>query len=187
MVARTQTLDEVQIASPCHVAWDDMIGTRRVRYCHQCRLSVYNLSAMSREEAESMIQGREGRLCVRFFRRADGTMLTQDCPIGRRHLGWWLQGRWVMLGTALASLATLFIGVAALGFERRGQSLRKLEPLSSLFELLSPSPTTSTPVNPPLPVLPATPPVCVMGEMAAPVPPPPIVPAPIEDELDRGR
>ena len=24
----------------------------------------------------------EGRLCVRFFRRKDGTILTQDCPVG---------------------------------------------------------------------------------------------------------
>ena len=62
-----------------------MIGTARVRYfCHHCRLNVYNLSAMSREDAETMIRGREGRLCVRFFRRADGTMIIQDCPIGLR-------------------------------------------------------------------------------------------------------
>ncbi len=25
---------------------------------------------------------REGELCVRFYRRADGTMLTADCPRG---------------------------------------------------------------------------------------------------------
>src|SRR5213078_2882686 len=28
----------------------------------------------------------EGRLCVRYYRRADGSILTKDCPIGLRAL-----------------------------------------------------------------------------------------------------
>ncbi len=53
-----------------------MIGGDRVRFCGQCQLNVYNLSAMSRYEAESLIARTEGRLCVRFFRRKDGSILT---------------------------------------------------------------------------------------------------------------
>jgi hypothetical protein len=53
---------------------------------------VYNLSGMSRVEAESLIQSKEGSLCVRFFQRADGTIITDDCPVGlrvvRRPLKW---------------------------------------------------------------------------------------------------
>ncbi|HXO37362.1 MAG TPA: hypothetical protein VN872_01925 [Candidatus Acidoferrum sp.] len=37
---------------------------------------------MSTREAEALVSHREGRLCVRFYRRKDGTMLTQNCPVG---------------------------------------------------------------------------------------------------------
>jgi hypothetical protein len=75
-------LDRLTIASPCAVSWDAMSGDDRVRSCAQCRLNVYNLSAMTRPEAETLIAQKEGRACVRFYRRADGTVLTQDCPVG---------------------------------------------------------------------------------------------------------
>src|SRR5436305_97227 len=63
-----------------------MIGNQRVRFCGQCQLNVYNLSSMSRREAESLISQTEGRLCVRFYRRKDGSIITQDCPVGLRAL-----------------------------------------------------------------------------------------------------
>lgn len=47
---------------------------------------------MTREEAHQLIAQREGRVCVRLYRRADGTVITADCPIGRRHATrpmWW--------------------------------------------------------------------------------------------------
>jgi hypothetical protein len=34
---------------------------------------------MTSDEAASVIAGREGRLCARLFRRADGTVITADC------------------------------------------------------------------------------------------------------------
>lgn len=77
-------LDRVRVASPCKADWAQMIGTDRVRFCGQCNLNVYNLSSMTRTEAESLISDREGRLCVRFYRRADGSILTRDCPVGLR-------------------------------------------------------------------------------------------------------
>ena len=63
-----------------------MIGDERVRFCAQCELNVFNLSAMTRAEAEHLIAGAESRLCVRFYRRRDGSIITQDCPIGLRAL-----------------------------------------------------------------------------------------------------
>ena len=36
------------------------------------------------EEAERLIAEREGRLCVRFYQRTDGTVLTADCEVGVR-------------------------------------------------------------------------------------------------------
>ena len=75
-------LDSIRVASPCKASWNDMTGDDRVRHCQLCKLNVYNLSGLSREEAERLVQGAEGRLCVRFFQRSDGTVLTRDCPKG---------------------------------------------------------------------------------------------------------
>ena len=86
MNASRTSLDLIQIASPCPASWESMKGDARVRYCGECRLNVYNLSEMSREEAEAFVSQREGRTCVRFFRREDGTVLTKDCPVGLRAL-----------------------------------------------------------------------------------------------------
>ena len=72
----------VKIAAPCKADWEQMIGSDRVRFCGQCNLNVYNLSSMKRDEAESFVARNEGRLCVRFYRREDGSMLTKNCPVG---------------------------------------------------------------------------------------------------------
>ena len=82
----TNTLSRVRVAAPCQAEWDEMRGDERVRFCHLCSLNVYNLSAMTRREAERVVTRNEDRLCVRFYRRADGTMLTQNCPVGLRAL-----------------------------------------------------------------------------------------------------
>jgi hypothetical protein len=87
MSAGRLSLDTLEVASPCAVPWESMSGTERVRFCPDCRLQVYNLSGMSRNEAEAFLRGRDGgRTCVRFFRRQDGTVLTQDCPRGLQAL-----------------------------------------------------------------------------------------------------
>lgn len=79
-------LSKVRVASPCPADWDSMIGDERVRFCGQCELNVYNLSAITKAQAENLIVRTEGRLCVRFYRRRDGSILTQDCPVGLRAL-----------------------------------------------------------------------------------------------------
>lgn len=63
-----------------------MKGDDQVRFCEECRKNVYNLSALPREDAERLIRSRDGALCARLYRRADGTVLTADCPVGQRNL-----------------------------------------------------------------------------------------------------
>ena len=75
-------LSHVKVAVPCSADWDNMFGDNRKRFCNQCNLNVYNLSGMSRTEAEDLIRRSEGRLCVRFYRRSDGTIITENCPVG---------------------------------------------------------------------------------------------------------
>lgn len=75
-------LDDVRIASPCKMEWADMTGGDRVRHCAACQKNVFNLSGMKRSEAIDLLRATEGKICARFYRRKDGTMLTADCPVG---------------------------------------------------------------------------------------------------------
>ncbi len=76
-------LDQVRVASPCKADWNEMLGDERVRFCLSCEKDVYNLSSMAKDDAETLLRERLGDdLCIRFYQRADGTILTQDCPVG---------------------------------------------------------------------------------------------------------
>jgi hypothetical protein len=86
MARFTSPLEHVRVAAPCAADWERMAGGERVRFCAECSLNVYNLSGMTRREAEVLLMRTEGRLCVRFFRREDGTILTRQCPVGLRAL-----------------------------------------------------------------------------------------------------
>ena len=82
MQTYTNPLERVRVAAPCKADWEKMVGDERVRYCDRCSLHVYNLSGMTRREAEALVTNAEGRLCIRYYRRADGTVLTRNCPVG---------------------------------------------------------------------------------------------------------
>jgi hypothetical protein len=79
-------LDKIKVAAPCTADWRLMYGNERVRFCGQCSQYVYNLSAMTKEQAEDLILRHEGRLCVRFYKRKDGTIISNNCPVGLRAL-----------------------------------------------------------------------------------------------------
>ncbi len=98
-------LDNLKVASPCSANWDEMYGDDRKRFCADCKLNVYNLSGMSRADAERLIMGSEGRLCVRFFRRADGSVITGDCPVGWARV----KQRLTLAATAVMSLLITFL------------------------------------------------------------------------------
>ncbi len=96
----TNPLNNIKIASPCSADWNAIIPNERRRYCGDCKLNVYNLSGMSQTEAENLLLNSEGWLCVRFYKRADGTILTKDCPVGWKAL----KQRVSKTATAFASL-----------------------------------------------------------------------------------
>lgn len=72
-------LDALEVQTPCDVPWSSMQGDNRVRFCGHCRQNVYNIEVLARAEAVRLIGAREGRVCVRFHRRPDGTVVTADC------------------------------------------------------------------------------------------------------------
>src|SRR5689334_9195454 len=95
-------VQQIQIASPCPASWEQMEGDDRKRFCYQCKLHVYNFSAMTTEEGEELIRQTEGRLCGRIYQRADGTIITADCPVGLARLR--QRTRWVIARVAAAVL-----------------------------------------------------------------------------------
>ncbi|HEX5082314.1 MAG TPA: hypothetical protein VFY40_09720 [Blastocatellia bacterium] len=122
-------LDNLKVAAPCSADWDQMFSFQdeRVRFCSQCNLNVYNLSGMSRREAADLITKTEGRLCVRFYRRADGSVLTQNCPVGlkkiKRRLVWAAQ---VVVGMAMGIVSGFGLYIYHLGIGRRPNPLYEL-------------------------------------------------------------
>jgi hypothetical protein len=100
MKENTNPLDNIRIASPCGADWGKMYGSERKRFCAECKLNVYNISEMTREEAENLIIRSEGRLCLRIFRRMDGTVLTQNCPVG-----------WARVKRRLSRMRTAVFGI----------------------------------------------------------------------------
>jgi hypothetical protein len=79
---RLPVLANLKVAAPCAASWDAMTGDAQVRHCGDCKQDVYNLSEMTRDEAEQTIAARAGKLCVRYYQRADGTILLKDCAVG---------------------------------------------------------------------------------------------------------
>ena len=109
-------LNNLRVASPCSADWDAMRGDERKRFCGQCKLNVYNLSGMTRYDAEHLLRLSEGRLCVRYFQRRDGTILTQDCPVGWAKIK---QRVSVFAAAAFALVVSLFAGMFVLSFFTR--------------------------------------------------------------------
>ena len=86
MIRKESLLDNVKIATPCPARWAEMHGNDKMRFCGLCKLNVYDVSAMTSEEAEALMRETSGRLCMRLHRRSDGRILTKDCPVGKAAL-----------------------------------------------------------------------------------------------------
>ena len=102
---RLPVLDNIRVAAPCAESWAGMSGDARVRHCDRCNQNVYNLSEMTREEAESLLVAKEGKVCVRYFRRAhDNTIITRNCPVGAQRRRRWMFG----IGVVVTLIGALF-------------------------------------------------------------------------------
>lgn len=136
-IAAIPDLDAIVINTPCQMPWDAMKGDDRTRFCAHCRLNVYDLSTMTKSEAQELIVAREGRLCVRIWRRADGTVITNDCaPIRAKRV------RQAAARAILAAAALLITGLAAAGITSRISSqdaaavARRIKPLRALAQAI---------------------------------------------------
>ena len=105
MKKQTFDINTLCVATPCSVGWEKMSGDDRVRLCHSCNLNIYNIAEMTKTEIENLITKREDKVCIRLYKRADGTVLTKDCPIGIRA---YYKKTARFAGTVLATILGLF-------------------------------------------------------------------------------
>lgn len=150
--AKLPILPNIRIAAPCTADWNAMSGDERMRACGQCNKNVYNLSNMTRDEAEALIVAKEGKLCVRYYQRTDGTIILKDCVVGvskrrKRRL-------------IAAGAAALLAGGGATAMRLRGKAQHETHAM--MGDIAGPEP------------------IAVQGEVAVPqeAPPPPEVVAP---------
>ena len=118
-------LEDIRVASPCAVKWDDMVGNAHERHCAQCDQSVYNLSSFTRAQAQALVVDKQGKLCVQFFRRTDGTILTADCPDGVRKR----RRKRRTLATAFSALSAMSAAAALSGGNPPPAPLRQADAL----------------------------------------------------------
>lgn len=138
-------LEDIRVASPCTASWAAMKGDDRVRHCEKCALHVYSLSGMTRSEATELVTRAEGRLCIRYFRRRDGTILTADCPIGVRAA----VRRARLLGAALGVAFLCAIGLNAMigGQKQRTESGFTDHVVALWYEVLDALPVWMVPAS----------------------------------------
>lgn len=115
-------LDNLSIASPCPKLWSEMELTDAdaVRFCGDCKKNVYDVSQMTTAETELLVQrasaaeaaGQGRSLCMQLYRRADGTVITDDCPVGLRRL----RDNWRKLRNAAAAAIALVLTQAGVSF-----------------------------------------------------------------------
>jgi hypothetical protein len=144
-------LDDLRVATPCHADWDQM-------------------TPVSASDGSRALERHEGQCCVRFYQRADGTVLTEDCPVGvraalkraeRRALGTMAAG----IGAA-AALVAFFVGNNPLTrrlqvIEQRVEAVILPSPMMG-----APPPSTSTTMGEMAPVPEQEPQREVMGKPA---------------------
>lgn len=162
-----ELLAKIRIASPCSARWEDMTGDERARFCGQCSKHVYHLSAMTADEAAAIIREKEGKLCVRFYQRRDGTVLTADCPIGAMQFVRRLKG---LAAASVALLLAYFAALAAIQSSTGPRAARSK--LSQAWDKTRVA--IKNWIKPPTPTPPPVPPAFgggfLMGEVCLPAP-----------------
>ncbi len=157
--AKLPVLDNLRVAAPCSKQWADMSGDERSRHCNDCNQSVYNISGLTRDEAQALLIEKEGKLCVRYFQRSDGTVLLKDCTIGvskRRKRRLFAAGAVAMLAGSAAGMAMKFFASDAQEPPRAVTGALRMVDTSYreiVGEMAMPVPETATAPDPSMPLV----------------------------------
>lgn len=103
-------LNDLRIASPCSVPWETMgeTSSEAVRFCGQCSKNVYDISKLTTAEAGLLLQQGQASgnmACMQLYRRFDGTIITDDCPVGLRRI----RDTWRRVKSVAAAVIAFFV------------------------------------------------------------------------------
>ena len=114
-------INGIRIANPCPASWRQMAGDDCARHCSLCDQTVYDLSAMTADEVALLLGAHDEDVCVRLYRRADGTVMTRDCPNG---VGSRIRGYVFWAAVAVVTLLGFFL-LRGLGNSTVGPATRR--------------------------------------------------------------
>jgi len=116
-----------------------MRGNDRTRFCSHCRQNVFNISNLTRIEAEELIRQKDGQLCVRYFQRDDGTIVTKDCTSAAGH---WRRRIAIAITLFFAILGSVFGWLIwnTRGEDRYDNWARRTEPFRTILDWIDPAP-----------------------------------------------
>lgn len=108
-------MKQARIASPCSANWDEMAGDEKMRLCGQCNKHVLNAIEMTDEEVLATFAriAAGQRVCLQLYRRADGTFLTKDCPVGWKKLHAQTRKALSHVAASIAAGVSLLLSLAA--------------------------------------------------------------------------
>ena len=108
---RLPVLDPLRVGGDCDAAWDAMPGSDRSRHCARCDHAIYDLSALTRGEAEALVSAHAAvgkRLCGAITHTEGGTMA---------NVSWWSRLRAAReQGVLVVAAAAVLVGATALGY-----------------------------------------------------------------------
>jgi hypothetical protein len=88
----------------CPVPWQSMAASERGRFCHQCQREIPNISLLTSEQREALLERAQGEsFCAAFLTHLNGELATLE-TLSHRPL--W---RVVQKGIASAALGTLVV------------------------------------------------------------------------------
>jgi hypothetical protein len=72
-----------KLAFMCPVPWTKMAGDEKERFCSRCSKTVVNLSTMTEPERQTLLaKSRPEDLCVAYYRRLKGGVVSAENPLG---------------------------------------------------------------------------------------------------------
>ena len=109
MTTRKDTLQRLQVASPCQTAWEAMDGDARRRFCLQCNKHVHDFAQLTPREIAGLLRASRGHVCARLTHDGEGRLVT--LPPARRTVQ--QPASWPLQQVAAAVVSLLGLGSAA--------------------------------------------------------------------------
>ncbi len=132
------------VPNPCHEDWDLLSPEDRGHFCTVCETKVWDLSGLTKEEAEAFLRAREGEdLCVSYRENSAGEVVHRPSPIVPL-------GRLVRRLPAAAglSLALAACSPGDSGAQQEADSTREAKPATETAPEPEPEPEVSPEAEP---------------------------------------